>query len=164
MNHQGRERRGCGGLENGCIQIKTPGGPAYSQQTHLQTRSASGPPGCNSCSETHHPPLRGHLPGSSTGSPRHLFSLTLSCAGLNPYLLANVTSTVPRVSLTQSSPLIGCWVEVHSSGPRNLCLRQPSRRFCCRLKVFFCLFVFNKFSYLFIFGCVGSSLLCVGFL
>ena len=101
-----REGRGCGDLEDVCIQIKN------TQQTRLQLPSASGPAGWKPRSEAHQPSPLGtsQVPAlaACTGSSLHLFSPTLSSAALKPHLLTSATCTVPSVSLTQSSPLIGC--------------------------------------------------------
>lgn len=99
------ERQGTGG----CIQNKTPSSPAHSLQTHLPLHSASGPPGCNPCSKTHHPPLRGHLNLLPPQAAHSICSPSLSVVLVSIHtFLTNVTSTVPRVSLPQSSPVIGC--------------------------------------------------------
>ena len=58
-------------------------------------------------------------------------------------------------------------IRIHCALWLRLCKYRPERE-CLRRKTHVCLFFLNKFIYLFIylfiFGCVGSSFLCEGFL
>ena len=75
----------------------------------------------------------------------------------------------PRNEPASGSP---AWGILHHEDKLPECLALKTNRACIweswravgnRESVLFC-FVFNKFIYLFIFSCVGSSLLCSGFL